>query len=170
MHLRPSNHSLLEFSQFFLSPSGFQLTKTTFSRPFHMSLTLRVLAPDKSVFDGNAEEIILPSTTGLLGVLPGHISMVTAIDTGVLRVLNNGQWDSIALMGGFAEVESNEVTVLVNGAELGSSIDSGSAEAEFEDAKSKFSQFEGLDNSPEKVKAQELLNRARARFQATKKD
>tara|TARA_Y100001968_G_scaffold297433_1_gene306359 strand:+ start:271 stop:678 length:408 start_codon:yes stop_codon:yes gene_type:complete len=135
-----------------------------------MSLTLRVLAPDKSVFDGNAEEIILPSTTGLLGVLPGHISMVTAIDTGVLRVLNDGQWDSIALMGGFAEVESNEVTVLVNGAELGSSIDSSSAEAEFEKAKSQFSQFEGLDNSPEKVKAQEILNRARARFQATKKD
>ena len=103
-----------------------------------MSLTLRVLAPDKSVFDGNAEEIILPSTTGLLGILPGHISMVTAIDTGVLRVLNNGKWDSIALMGGFAEVESNEVTVLVNGAELGSTINPTKAEADFEKAKSDY--------------------------------
>ena len=50
-----------------------------------MTLTLRVLAPDQSVFDDTADEIILPSTTGLLGVLPGHISMVTAIDFGVLR-------------------------------------------------------------------------------------
>jgi len=133
-----------------------------------MSLTLRVLAPDKSVFDGKAEEIILPSTTGLLGILPGHISMVTAIDTGVLRVLNNGKWDSIALMGGFAEVESNEVTVLVNGAELGSSIDSSSAEAELEEAKVKFSQLENEENSPEKVKAKENLNKALARLQATK--
>jgi len=131
-----------------------------------MSLTLRVLAPDKSVFDGTAEEIILPSTTGLLGILPGHISMVTAIDTGVLRVLNNGNWDSIALMGGFAEVESNEVTVLVNGAELGTTIDTSIAERELEEAKNLFNQFEGMETTPEKVKAQESLNRARARYQA----
>ena len=133
-----------------------------------MSITLRVLAPDKSVFDGSAEEIILPSTTGLVGILPGHISMVTAIETGVLRVLNNGKWDSIALMGGFAEVESNEVTVLVNGAELGKDIDSTSAEAELEEAKNKLTQFEGTTNSTEKVKAKESYDRARARFQATK--
>ena len=133
-----------------------------------MSLTLRVLAPDKSVFDGTAQEIILPSTTGLLGILPGHISMVTAIDIGVLRVFNNGKWDSIALMGGFAEVESNEVTVLVNGAELGTSIDASSAESELEKAKTELSQLEGQSNSTEKVKAQESLNKARARFQATK--
>ena len=133
-----------------------------------MSLTLRVLAPDQSVFDGTAQEVILPSTTGLLGVLPGHISMVTAIDIGVLRVLSNGNWDSIALMGGFAEVESDDVTVLVNGAELGSKIDPASAEKELENAKNEFNQFEGQDNSTEKVKAQEKLNRARARYQATK--
>ena len=88
-----------------------------------MSLTLRVLAPDQSVFDGTVDEVILPSTTGLLGILPGHISMVTAIDIGVLRVLENGTWNSIVLMGGFAEVESDDVTVLVNGAEIGKSID-----------------------------------------------
>ena len=133
-----------------------------------MSLTLRVLAPDQSVFDGTAQEVILPSTTGLLGILPGHISMVTAIDVGVLRVLSNGSWNSIALMGGFAEVEANEVTVLVNGAELGNKIDATSAEAELEKAKTEFSQFEGQVNSTEKVKAQQNLNRARARLQATK--
>ncbi len=133
-----------------------------------MSLTLRVLSPDKSVFDGKAEEVILPSTTGLLGVLPGHISMVTAIDIGVLRVRNNGSWDSIALMGGFAEVESDDVTVLVNSAELGSDINATKAEKNFEDAKNKLNQLEGQANSPEKVKAQEALNRARALVQATK--
>jgi len=133
-----------------------------------MSLTLRVLAPDQSVFDGTAEEVILPSTTGLLGILPGHISMVTAIDIGVLRVLTNGTWNSIALMGGFAEVEADDVTVLVNGAELGSQIDAASAESELESAKTELTQLEGLTNSPEKVKAQQKLNRARARFQATK--
>ncbi len=132
-----------------------------------MSLTLRVLAPDQSVFDGTAEEVILPSTTGLVGILPGHISMVTALDTGVLRVLVNGTWNSIALMGGFAEVEANDVTVLVNGAELGSKINQAAAESELEEAKNEFNQLEGESSTTKKLKAQEKLNRARARFQAT---
>jgi len=133
-----------------------------------MTLTLRVLAPDQSVFDDTADEIILPSTTGLLGVLPGHISMVTAIDFGVLRVLKNGNWDSIALTGGFAEVESNEVTVLVNKAEMGKNIDSSKAEAEVEQAKNQLSQSK--ETSPEKIKAQEALNKARAWFNASKSE
>ena len=135
-----------------------------------MTLTLRVLAPDQSVFDDTADEIILPSTTGLLGVLPGHISMVTAIDFGVLRVLKNGNWDSIALTGGFAEVESNEVTVLVNKAEMGKNIDSAKAEAELEQAKNKLNQTMDQKTSPEKIKAQETLNKAKAWFQASKSD
>ena len=133
-----------------------------------MSLTLRVLAPDQSVFDDTADEIILPSTTGLLGVLPGHISMVTAIDFGVLRVLKNGNWDSIALTGGFAEVESDEVTVLVNKAEMGKNIDSVKAEAELEQAKNDLSKADHKKNTPEKIKAQETFNKAKAWFQASK--
>ncbi|KGG13466.1 ATP synthase epsilon chain [Prochlorococcus sp. MIT 0601] len=100
--------------------------------------------------------------------MPGHISMVTAIDIGVLRVRKDGGWDSIALMGGFAEVEADEVTVLVNAAELGDEINSSIAEKEFEQAQSKVNQLEGQDNSTEKVKAKESLNRARARVQASK--
>ena len=134
------------------------------------SLTLRVLAPDQSVFDDTADEIILPSTTGLLGILPGHISMVTAIDFGVLRVLKNGNWDSIALTGGFAEVESNEVTVLVNKAEMGKDIDSVQAEAELEQAKNQLIKTQDQETSPEKIKAQETLNQARAWFQASKSE
>ena len=133
-----------------------------------MSLTLRVLSPDQSVFDGTAEEVILPSTTGLIGILPGHISLVTALDTGVMRVRANGDWNSIALMVGFAEVEADDVTVLVNGAELGSSIDATTAEAELEKAKAEVSQMEGQAPSPEKIKAQQKFTRARARVQATK--
>ncbi len=132
-----------------------------------MSLTLRVLAPDQSVFDGTADEVILPSTTGLIGILPGHISLVTAIDVGVLQVLNNGNWSSIALMGGFAEVEADDVTVLVNGAELGSKIDSNLAETELEQAKADLDQLVSSENSSEKLKAQEKFNRARARAQAS---
>ena len=69
-----------------------------------MAISLKVLAPNKNVYQGEAEEVILPSTTGQLGILPGHISLVTAIDIGVLRLRMNSQWKSIALMGGFAEI------------------------------------------------------------------
>ena len=132
------------------------------------ALTLRVLAPDKNVFDGSADEVILPSTTGQLGILPGHISLLTAIDVGVLRVRADGSWNSIALMGGFAEVDSDEVTVLVNNAELGSSIDGAAAESEFQAASTAVAGMEGQPSSPEKVKAQQQMNTARARMQASK--
>ena len=139
------------------------------SEPRFMSLTLRVLAPDQNVFDGSADEVILPSTTGQIGILPGHISLLTAIDVGVLRVRANGGWNSIALMGGFAEVDSDEVTVLVNSAELGDSIDSSAAEADFQKASTTVAGMEGQPASPDKVKAQQQLSMARARMQASKK-
>jgi F-type H+-transporting ATPase subunit epsilon len=131
-----------------------------------MSLTLRVLAPDQSVFDGSADEVILPSTTGLVGILPGHITMLAALETGVMQLKAGGQWSSIVLLGGFAEVESDEVTVLVNGAELGSSIDPSAAETEYEAAQQAAAGFEGQPSSTEKVKALQALVRARARVAA----
>ncbi len=133
-----------------------------------MTLTLRVLAPDQSVFDGTADEVILPGTTGQLGILTGHVSMLTALDSGVLRVREGGNWQSIALMGGFAEVVANEVTVLVNGAELGSSIDATAAQSDYEAAQQAAAALEGSDPSPEKLKAQQTLARARARLLASK--
>jgi len=133
-----------------------------------MTLTLRVLAPDQSVFDGSADEVILPSTTGQLGILTGHVSLLTALDSGVLRLRQGNGWSAIALMGGFAEVDANVVTVLVNSAELGSGIDTSAAEKDYEAAQLAFTAFDGQASSTEKVKAQQALSRARARFQATK--
>jgi F-type H+-transporting ATPase subunit epsilon len=133
-----------------------------------MSLTLRVLAPDQSVFDGNADEVILPSTTGQLGILPGHVSLLTALDFGVLRVREGNGWKAIALQGGFAEVDADEVTVLVNAAELGSSINAEAASKELDAATAALAKFEGQPTSTDKIKAQQELARARARVQATK--
>ncbi|MCU0528033.1 MAG: ATP synthase F1 subunit epsilon [Cyanobium sp. Prado107] len=133
-----------------------------------MTLTLRVLAPDQSVFDGSADEVILPCTTGQVGILPGHISLLTALETGVMRLRDGGEWKTIALLGGFAEVEADEVTVLVNGAALGSSIDTAAAEAAFEAARQSAGTYEGQPPSTEKIKAGQELARARAWLQASK--
>ena len=133
-----------------------------------MSLTLRVLAPDQSVFDGTADEVILPSTTGQLGILPGHVSLLTALDFGVLRVREGNGWKAIALQAGFAEVDADEVTVLVNAAELGSNINAEAASKELDAATAALAKFEGQPSSTEKIKAQQELARARARVQASK--
>jgi len=133
-----------------------------------MTFNLRVLAPDQSVFDGSADEVILPSTTGQLGILTGHVSMITALDSGVLRLREGTSWTTIALSGGFAEVEANEVTVLVNAAALGSSIDTATAAKVFEAAQQAFNALEGQPPSPEKLKAQQALATARARLSASR--
>ncbi len=133
-----------------------------------MAISLKVLAPNQNVYEGEAEEVILPSTTGQIGILPGHISLVTAIDIGVLRLRINSKWESIALMGGFAEIESDEVIVLVNSAEVGSDINFQKAEEALNEAKKAISKFAENEKSPEKIKAINEMSKAEARIQASK--
>ena len=130
-----------------------------------MALTVRVIAPDKTVWDSEAEEVILPSTTGQLGILGGHAPLLTALDVGVMRVRAEKEWTPIALMGGFAEVESDEVTILVNGAERGDAIDAAAAKSAFEEAQTKLDQVKPEDRQA-MIQAQQTLRRARARLQA----
>jgi F-type H+-transporting ATPase subunit epsilon len=132
-----------------------------------MPLTVRVVAPDKTVWDATAEEVVLPSTTGQLGILTGHAPLMTALDTGVMRVrAASKDWVAIALMGGFAEVENDEVTVLVNGAERGDAIDLETARTAYNAAVTKLDQVRGKDDRTEQIQAERALRRARARFQA----
>jgi F-type H+-transporting ATPase subunit epsilon len=130
-----------------------------------MALTVRVVAPDKTVWDSLAEEVILPSTTGQLGILGGHAPLLTALDIGVMRVRADKDWVAIALMGGFAEVENDEVTILVNGAERGDSIDRSVAQSDYQSALSQVNSV-STDNRQAAIQAKQALKRARARLQA----
>jgi F-type H+-transporting ATPase subunit epsilon len=131
-----------------------------------MPLTVRVVAPDKTVWDATAEEVVLPSTTGQLGILTGHAPLMTALDTGVMRVRANKDWVAIALMGGFAEVDHDEVTVLVNGAERGDTIELEAARIKYNEATTKLEQLRSGDDATAKLQAERAMRRARARFQA----
>ncbi|MFE4104940.1 ATP synthase F1 subunit epsilon [Almyronema epifaneia] len=130
-----------------------------------MPLTVRVIAPDKTVWDSEAEEVILPSTTGQLGILGGHAPLLSALDVGVMRVRAEKDWVAIALMGGFAEVENDEVTILVNGAERGDSINKSDAQAAFKKAQERLEKVSDEDRQ-DKIRAAQALKRARARLQA----
>jgi F-type H+-transporting ATPase subunit epsilon len=132
-----------------------------------MTLTVRVIAPDKTVWDAPAEEVILPSTTGQVGILSGHAPLLTALDVGVMRVrAATKDWSAIALMGGFAEVEDNEVVILVNAAEAGAEIDKEEARQRFTEAENHANQVAQSDNRQEKFLANQALRKARARYQA----
>jgi F-type H+-transporting ATPase subunit epsilon len=132
-----------------------------------MTLTVRVISPDKTVWDAPAEEVVLPSTTGQLGILTGHAPLLTALDTGVMRVraAKNQNWQVIALLGGFAEVEENEVTILVNGAERGDKINLEEARAAYNQAEAGLNQV-SADDRQAQIKANQAFKRARTRFQA----
>jgi F-type H+-transporting ATPase subunit epsilon len=131
-----------------------------------MTLTIRVITPDKIVWDDSAQEVILPSTTGQLGILTGHAPLLTALDIGVMRVRPGKDWKMIALMGGFAEVENNEVKILVNSAELGEKINKETARAEFTQAQTHLDEANKEGDRQKQIQASQALKRARARFQA----
>ena len=128
-----------------------------------MTLKIRVIAPDRTVWNTEAEEVILPSSTGQLGILTGHIPLLTALDIGVMRVRIEKDWIPIVLLGGFAEVENNVITILVNGAEEGSEINIEKAQTNLQEA---ISMLEEAETNKEKIEATQKIRKARARVQA----
>jgi F-type H+-transporting ATPase subunit epsilon len=131
-----------------------------------MTLTVKVISPDTTILNASAEEVILPSTTGQLGILTNHVPLVTALDIGVMRFRQDKTWAAIALLGGFAEIEDNEVTILVNSAEAGSSINPEIARNDLAAAEKHFDEIKE-DDKQGKIQAEQAVRRARARLQAT---
>jgi len=82
-----------------------------------MVMNIRVLTPDRVICSTTADEVILPGLTGQVGVLDGHAALITALDTGLLRIKLDEKWTPIILCGGLAEIDRNRVTVLVNDVE-----------------------------------------------------
>jgi len=131
-----------------------------------MTLTVRVIAPDSTVWDDSAEEVVLPSTTGQLGILGSHAPLLSALDIGVMRLRPDRDWYAIALEGGFVEVENDEVTVLVNNAERGEAIDADAARNALQQAQAQLEQLQGSDDRQAQIQANQAYKRARARLQA----
>nr|YP_011007617.1 ATP synthase CF1, subunit epsilon [Syringoderma abyssicola]WAM65046.1 ATP synthase CF1, subunit epsilon [Syringoderma abyssicola] len=82
-----------------------------------MSLNIRVIAPDGLIWDTTADEVVLPSLTGQLGVLTGHAPLITALEIGILRIKVDSSWTPIIVLGGFAVVKNDGIIVLISGVE-----------------------------------------------------
>jgi F-type H+-transporting ATPase subunit epsilon len=55
-----------------------------------MPLTLEIVTPERRVFRGSADAVALPTTAGEIGVLPGHVPLLTEVIAGELRLTNPG--------------------------------------------------------------------------------
>jgi len=128
-----------------------------------MSLKIRVITPDKIILNTSSEAIVLPSTSGQLGILTDHAPLITALEIGVLRFKSENDWSPIILLGGFAEIEDNEVTILVNGVEEVSTVDMATTKKDLDLASEELLKAE---TSKSKIEASQKLKKASARVQA----
>nr|QVY57637.1 ATP synthase CF1 epsilon subunit [Crocus olivieri subsp. istanbulensis] len=128
-----------------------------------MTLNLCVLTPNRIIWDSEVKEIILSTNSGQIGVLPNHAPIATAVDIGLLRIRLNDQWLTVALMGGFARISNNEITILGNDAEINTDIDPQEAQQALEIAEANLS---GAQGKRQAIEANLALRRARTRVEA----
>nr|AEX93640.1 ATP synthase CF1 epsilon chain [Eriospermum cervicorne] len=128
-----------------------------------MTLNLCVLTPNRTIWDSEVKEIILSTNSGQIGVLPNHAPIATAVDIGLLRIRLNDQWLTAALMGGFARISNNEITILGNDAEISTDIDPQKAQQALEIAEVNLSRAQGKRQT---IEANLALRRARTRVEA----
>jgi len=77
------------------------------------SLRVRVVSPDRIVFEGEAASVVAPAWDGQVGILPSHAPMLALLGSGALSVDRpGGGSDSFHVAGGVLKVEQNQVTVL----------------------------------------------------------
>ncbi len=77
-----------------------------------MKLSLHILTPDKEVLKEEVDEVLVPTVTGELGILPEHESLLTQIQPGELTIITDGKRRSYAITGGYLEVNNNQVNIL----------------------------------------------------------
>ena len=81
------------------------------------ALILEVITPERWVIEVTTPWVTLPGMEGELGILPQHVPLVTAIQSGVLRWSDKGREQRAAVHHGYAQVSNDRVTVLVDMAE-----------------------------------------------------
>lgn len=127
-----------------------------------MPLQLNIVTADRTVLTEEADMVIAPGAAGELGVLPHHIALLTTLKPGELRVLQNGQWEYLAVAGGFLQVDERGVTVLADAAERVDEIDEARAQEARRQAEAEL-QSAGEDVQA-RAEAQAALLRAIARI------
>jgi F-type H+-transporting ATPase subunit epsilon len=103
-------------------------------------LHLEIVTPSRRVVEVEVDEVRLPGALGEMGVLPGHIPLLTSLAAGPLTYFEGTSSTRYAVQGGFAEVLPDRVTVLASIAETADDIDVEAARTRLSDANEKLKQ------------------------------
>jgi F-type H+-transporting ATPase subunit epsilon len=86
-------------------------------------MQLQILTPDKSVFDGEVQGLLVPGAAGPFEILKDHAPVLASLVPGELRVKAEGKEAFYNVSGGFLEFHANKAVVLAEAAETPSEID-----------------------------------------------
>ena len=125
-----------------------------------MSIQLDIVTPEKKVYSETVDSVVLPTTSGDVGILPGHVPLVTQIKAGELAITKDGSLDLLAVDIGFAEVIGDTVSVLTEAAIDIEDIDLAAAEEAQKRAEQALKDAEVQNIDPDELQALE----ARVRF------
>ena len=93
-----------------------------------MTIHVDVVSAEESIFSGLAEFVVLPGEAGELGILPGHMPLMTRIKPGAVRIKLPGDKEELVFVaGGLLEVQPGLVTVLADTAIRGADLDQAKA-------------------------------------------
>ncbi len=80
-----------------------------------MSIILSITIPSAIAYKNTVAELVLPTITGQMGVLSGHLPTIVALDIGILRIRETltAKWTPLLILNGFAQIENNVVKLVV---------------------------------------------------------
>ena len=87
------------------------------------SFPLKIVTPDGLIYDGQAEEVVVRTTTGDIGILAGHINCVAPLGMGRATVINDGRKRYAACIGGMLSVVNGQATLVPTTFEWAEDID-----------------------------------------------
>lgn len=133
------------------------------------TLMVEIVTPEQAVFAGEASEIVIPGVVGELGVLPGHLPLLTSIGIGDLAVVHSGKVRHFFVEGGYAEILPRKVSILTEACEGADAIDAAQAKAALEVAEKELLALEERARTEEvegdvRKRHEEALERARRRL------
>ena len=110
-----------------------------------MPLTLEIVTPEARVYSDTIDTVVIPTTEGEVGILPGHIPLLTQVENGELRVTKGNETLMLAVSGGFAEVEGDRVHILAEHAITEEKIDEKAVEEAMKRAEKQLQEAAHLD-------------------------
>jgi F-type H+-transporting ATPase subunit epsilon len=105
---------------------------------FHFDL----VSPEKLLFSGDVDQVDVPGAEGDFGVLAGHAPYVTTLRPGILTVHGASGEQKIVVLGGFAEVSAEGLTVLADVAEAVEDVDRGMIATRISEMESRIEKME----------------------------